>query len=89
MTTVAAPPAPVQAPDPEPLREPLRAAPRATPINPSTFRDTLALIAPQPDEMKWASIPWQTDLWEARRLAQQLDKPIFMWSMNGNPLGCV
>jgi len=68
---------------------PLRDAPRARPIDPATFRDTLAVLAPKPEEMKWASIPWQTDLWEARRLAQAQDKPIFMWSMNGNPLGCV
>jgi hypothetical protein len=38
--------------------------------------------------MKWASIPWQTDLWAARRLAAEQGKPIFAWMMNGNPLGC-
>lgn len=91
MTTVAASPAPAHAqlPEPEPPRVPLRDAPGATPIDPVTFRETMAFLTPNPDEMKWASIPWQTDLWEARKLARQQNKPIFMWSMNGNPLGCV
>ena len=87
--TLSATPPPSVQPDPEPLREPLRDAPRATPIDSATFRETLAFLSPRSDEMKWASIPWQTDLWEARKLAREHNKPIFMWSMNGNPLGCV
>jgi hypothetical protein len=95
VTTSAAPPTVVptqlRAPElePEPLRAPLRNAPQAAPIDEATFRETLAFLVPNPDEMKWASIPWQTDLWEARKLAREANKPIFMWSMNGNPLGCV
>ena len=86
MTTAVASPTPAQQPNPEPLREPLRDAPHAKPIDPATFRDTLAFLTPKPEEMKWASIPWQTDLWEARKLAREQRKPIFMWSMNGKPL---
>ena len=82
-------PAETRPQDPEPLREPLRDAPRATPIDPASFRATFDSIAPRPEEMKWASIPWQTDLWEARKLAAEENKPIFLWAMNGNPLGCV
>ena len=78
-----------QQPDPEPVRTPLRDAPQAAPIDPASFRSTLEFIKAKPDELKWASIPWQTDLWEAKRLAQETGKPIFMWAMNGNPLGCV
>jgi hypothetical protein len=61
----------------------------AQPIDERTFHDTVAHVLPATDEMKWASIPWQTDLWEARRLAAEQGKPIFAWMMNGNPLGCV
>lgn len=50
--------------------------------------EVMSLVTPKADDMKWASIPWQTDLWEARRLAAEQDKPIFAWMMNGNPLGC-
>jgi hypothetical protein len=75
--------------DVEPVRVPLREGPRQQAIDAGTFRETMAFLRPKAEEMKWASIPWQTDLWEARRLAAETGKPIFMWAMNGNPLGCV
>jgi hypothetical protein len=87
-TTTAAAPAADRG-EREPARLPLRDAPQAAPIDPASFRQTLAFIRAKPDELKWASIPWQTDLWETRHLAREADKPIFMWAMNGNPLGCV
>ena len=58
-------------------------------LDEATFRATLELMTPKPEEMTWSSIPWQTDLWEARKLAAEQEKPVFMWAMNGNPLGCV
>jgi hypothetical protein len=58
-------------------------------IDRQTFENTIAHVLPHAEEMTWASIPWQTDLWEARRLAADQGKPIFAWMMNGNPLGCV
>jgi hypothetical protein len=48
-----------------------------------------AAIKPRPEELRWTQIPWETDLWAARRRARETGKPIFMWAMNGNPLGCV
>jgi hypothetical protein len=72
-----------------PARVPLREARAAAPIPPATLRPTLAAIKARPEELRWAAIPWQTDLWEARRLAHATGKPLFMWAMNGNPLGCV
>ncbi|HEX2184013.1 MAG TPA: hypothetical protein VHN78_00735 [Chloroflexota bacterium] len=53
-----------------------------------SFRAWLDYVRPKPEEVKWQAIPWQTDIWEARRLAVQQGKPIFLWAMNGNPLGC-
>ncbi|HEX2033159.1 MAG TPA: hypothetical protein VHN78_16590 [Chloroflexota bacterium] len=84
-------PAELTAPPAEtpPDRVPLREGPQAAPIDPGSFRETLAALKAAPGELKWASIPWQTDLWEARKLAAEQGKPIFMWAMNGNPLGCV
>jgi hypothetical protein len=75
--------------EPEPPRVPLREAAQAPPIDPAAFQQMLAFIRAKPEELQWASIPWQTDLWAARRLALEAGKPIFMWAMNGNPLGCV
>ena len=52
------------------------------------FRALLAAIRPTPDELRWREIPWQTDLRVACRLAAEQGKPVFLWTMNGNPLGC-
>ena len=60
----------------------------ATTADTTQFRDTLAFIRPKPSELRWQEIPWQTDIREAARLAAQEGKPIFLWAMNGNPLGC-
>ena len=38
---------------------------------------------------KWLTIPWKIDILEAREQAAREGKPLFMWAMNGNPLGCV
>ena len=56
--------------------------------NRENFRELLAAIRPTPDEVRWQDIPWQTDLRTACQLAAEQGKPIFLWTMNGNPLGC-
>ncbi len=61
----------------------------ADPLPPKQFAALHALIKPQPGEDKWAEIPWLTSLWEARRKAAAEGKPILLWEMDGNPLGCV
>jgi hypothetical protein len=47
------------------------------------------IIAPAPEEVKWLEIDWQTDLPAAQKLASAQGKPIFLWQMDGHPLGCV
>ena len=47
-----------------------------------------ALIKPRPEETRWEQIPWQVDLWDARRKAAREGKPIMLWEMDGNPMGC-
>jgi hypothetical protein len=51
------------------------------------FRKLHDELRPRRDEL-WRSIPWKTSLLEARDLAVRERKPLFMWSMNGSPLGC-
>lgn len=46
------------------------------------------LIKPHAEETKWEEIPWTVDLWEARKKAAQTGKPIMLWEMDGNPMGC-
>jgi len=36
----------------------------------------------------WRSIPWKTSVVEAQREAAVEGKPIFIWAMDGHPLGC-
>ncbi len=44
-------------------------------------------LQPSKDEA-WRSVPWKIDLLEVRAQAAKEGKPIFIWSMDGNPLGC-
>ena len=41
-----------------------------------------------PTAEAWRSIPWTISLVEAQNRAAREKKPIFIWSMDGNPLGC-
>jgi hypothetical protein len=53
---------------------------------PPEFAAVCDRVAPRPDEELWKTIPWKTSLLEARALAAQQGKPIFLWSMDGHPL---
>jgi len=46
-------------------------------------------ILPSVEEKAWQKIDWKVDLWEARREAAKTGKPIYLWEMDGHPLGCV
>jgi hypothetical protein len=63
-------------------------APAAEPIRPEQVGELQALIKPGKGEDQWATIPWLTDLWQARQLAARQGKPILLWEMDGHPLGC-
>jgi hypothetical protein len=60
-----------------------RAADRERGIPADQFGRLHKLINPQPGEAKWATIPWLTDLGEARRKAAAEDKPLFVWRAGG------
>jgi hypothetical protein len=57
-------------------------------LTPASFAYLHALISPHPGEEKWLQINWLTNLTEARRQAEAQNKPILLWEMDGNPLGC-
>ena len=42
----------------------------------------------QPREEAWTTIPWQVSLVPAQQLAAREGKPLFVWAMDGHPLGC-
>ncbi len=36
----------------------------------------------------WQSIPWHSNLTSAQLAAIEQNKPLFIWAMDGHPLGC-
>lgn len=64
-------------------------APSATAqqLTEARFRELHALLQPSNDEL-WRTIPWKISLLDAQRLAANERKPIFIWAMDGHPLGC-
>jgi hypothetical protein len=44
-------------------------------------------LQPPADE-PWRRIPWRVSLLEARNEAARAGKPLFIWAMDGHPLGC-
>ena len=61
--------------------------PAIEPLDAKQFAALHASIVPR-DEEAWQTIPWQIDLLAARASAANSKKPLFIWSMNGHPLGC-
>lgn len=53
------------------------------------FAELWASIKAKPEELRWTQIPWESDLWTARWKASRLHRPLFLWVMDGYPLGCV
>jgi hypothetical protein len=42
----------------------------------------------QPKDEPWRTIPWKIDLLNAQQIAAKEKKPLFIWAMDGHPLGC-
>ena len=40
------------------------------------------------EDAPWRTIPWKVSLLEAQATAAREGKPIFIWAMDGHPLGC-
>ncbi len=45
-------------------------------------------VLPSPAEERWLSIPWQPNVMAARAESQWTGKPMLLWVMDGNVLGC-
>jgi hypothetical protein len=53
----------------------------------ATFERLHAELRPAADE-PWRTIPWKIALLDAQQVAAREHKPIFIWAMDGHPLGC-
>jgi len=51
------------------------------------FQQLHEQLQPSAEEI-WRTIPWRIDLVDAQRESVNEDKPIFIWAMDGHPLGC-
>ncbi len=56
-------------------------------LSESEFRKLHRQLLPS-DTEPWRTIPWKISLLEAQRSAASEKKPIFIWAMDGHPLGC-
>lgn len=55
----------------------------------SDFDAVFNFVSPRENETRWRQVPWIPSLWEGIELAEEKKKPMFIWAMNGDPLGCV
>jgi len=45
-------------------------------------------ILPSGDDLAWQAIPWHTTFAEGIQRANEADRPLLLWVMNGHPFGC-
>lgn len=62
-------------------------ASKAGELTEAEFRRLHEEVQPAPDE-PWRTIPWKIAVLEAQQTAAKQNKPIFIWAMDGHPLGC-
>lgn len=60
---------------------------KAEELTKAKFQRLLEDLRPAKDAL-WRTIPWKTSLLDAQRQAAAESKPIFIWAMDGHPLGC-
>lgn len=51
------------------------------------FRELHAELQPDNTAL-WRTIPWKTSMLDAQQVAAEEKKPLFIWAMDGHPLGC-
>ncbi|MFT5467366.1 MAG: hypothetical protein ACI8UO_002470, partial [Verrucomicrobiales bacterium] len=56
-------------------------------LDETTFEKLHAELQPDMTE-PWRQIPWKISVLDAQRIAAREGKPIFIWAMDGHPLGC-
>ena len=56
---------------------------------PAELGKLAAVIKPTAEANKWQQIPWLTDVTEGRRLAKEEKRPLFLWTVFGEPSGRV
>lgn len=71
------------------------AAMRLSPENPPpklderTFGELFDTCKPCAEKEAWTEVAWIGEFWQGRQRAARVGKPLFIFAMNGHPLGCV
>ena len=47
-----------------------------------------AFVRPDKAEEHWQTLTWHPSLWSAVVAANETNRPVLLWAMNGHPLGC-
>lgn len=55
-------------------------------LNDATYEIWRDHVLPRSWELNYLKIGWRTSFWDAVVEANEKDKPILMWAMNGHPL---
>ena len=63
------------------------AAVPAADLTDEEFRRLHAELQPAKDAL-WRTVPWKTSVLDAQKVAAAEKKPLFIWAMDGHPLGC-
>jgi hypothetical protein len=45
-------------------------------------------IRPKADDLCYQTVDWLPTFWDGVVAAQEADRPILLWAMNGHPLAC-
>ncbi len=59
----------------------------AAELSDTEFRKLHAELQPDSKAL-WRSIPWKISVLGAQQSAAEEKKPLFIWAMDGHPLGC-
>jgi hypothetical protein len=57
------------------------------PLDEASFKSLQEQLTPDASDT-WRQIPWKISVLEGQRVAASDGKPLFIWAMDGHPLGC-
>ena len=69
------------------LLVPWNSSAHAGELTDAKFTELHIQLRPAKDE-PWLTIPWRISVLDAQKAAAKEGKPIFIWAMDGHPLGC-
>ena len=61
---------------------------KAPVLTDETYAALRAEILPCESECAFEAVGWRPSFWDAVAEARTSGKPVFLWAMNGHPLGC-